>query len=104
MLSGRRWIEEERWAVLSRSPHGVAVKHVPFLRQEFASIVEKGKWAVLFYLVAKRLPRLRLSSPSVKEERDRWPCWFGDYSFNAINVQTLPFAPLVSIQYGCALD
>ena len=67
-------------------------------------MVEKGQWVVFPYSVAKRLPGLRLSPPGVKEERDRRPRWLGDYSFNAINAQTLPLAALDSMQYGRALD
>ena len=33
VLSGRRWTEEERLAVLSRGPHRSAIEHAPFLRR-----------------------------------------------------------------------
>ena len=60
------WTEGERLADLKRGHHKSATKHAPFLREEFASTVEKGQWTVLPYSVAKRLPGLRLISPSVK--------------------------------------
>ena len=45
--------------------------HIPFYREDFTLIVEKGKWFVLSYLVAKELPGMRISPPGVKEDRDR---------------------------------
>ena len=55
-------------------------------------MVEKGQWVVLPYLVAKRLPGLRLSPPGMKVERDRRPCWIGNYSYFKTNSETLPVA------------
>ena len=43
-------------------------------------MVEKGKWEVIPYYVAKELLGLLLIPPDVKEERDRRPWWLGDYS------------------------
>ena len=67
-------------------------------------MVEKGQWVVIPYLVAKRLPGLRLISPGVKVERDRRPLWIGDYSYFKTNAETLPVACLSAMQYGRALD
>ena len=67
------WTEGERQAALKREPHRSAKEYTPFLREEFASMVEKGQWVVLSYLVSKGLPGLRLSPPGVKVERDRRP-------------------------------
>ena len=73
VLTTREWPEGERLAALKRGPHQSATEHAPFIREEFASMVEKGTWVVLPYLVAKRLSGLRLSPPGVKVERDRRP-------------------------------
>ena len=67
-------------------------------------MVAKGQWVVLPYLVAKRLPGLRLSPPGVKIERDRRPRWIGDYIFNPINSKTLLICDLSAMQYGRCLD
>ena len=64
------WTEGERQAALKRGPHRSATEHTLFLREEFASMVEKGQWVVLPYFVAKGMPGLRLSPPGVKVERD----------------------------------
>ena len=91
-------------AALQRGPHKSALEQTPFLRREFASMVAQGQWVVLPYLVAKRLPGLRLSPPGVKIERDHRPHWLGDYSFNPINTETLPICDLSAMQYGQCLD
>ena len=80
LIKGER-MEGERLEALKMVPHKYSTKHAPFLREEFASMAEKGKWTVLPYLVAKRLPGLRLIPLSVKVERDRRPRWIGDYSY-----------------------
>ena len=85
-------------AALKRGPHKSATKHAPFLREEFASMVEKGQWVVIPYSVAKRLPRLRLSLPGVKVEQDRIPRWLGYYSYFKTNAETLPVSCLSSMQ------
>ena len=66
-------------------------------------MMEKGQWVVLPYLVAKRLPGLRLNPPDVKVEQERIPCWLGNYSYYKTNAETLPVACLSAIQYGWVL-
>ena len=73
---------------------------VPFRRYEFDSMVGKGKWVVLPYLVAKELSGLRPIHPGVKEEQERQPRWIGDYSYSYINSKSLPTAALSDINYG----
>ena len=80
LMSGS-WTEVERQAALKRGPHRSTTEHTLFLRETFASIIEKGQWVVLPYSVAKGLPGLRLSPPGVKVEPDRRPRWLGNYSF-----------------------
>ena len=67
-------------------------------------MAEKVQWTVLPYSVAKRLPGIRLILPGVKLERDRRPCWIGNYSYYKTNAKKLPLACLSAIQYGCTLD
>ena len=98
------WAEGGRLEDLARRPHKSAIEHAPFLREEFASIVEKGQWTVLPYSVAKRLPGLRLSSPGVQVERDRRPRWIGDYIYYTTKNNNLPVSCLYATQYGCTLD
>ena len=66
---------------LKWGPHRSATEHTLFLREEFASMIEKEQWVVLPYLVSKGLPGLMLIPPGVKVERDRRPRWLGNYSY-----------------------
>ena len=104
LLKSGSWTEGEREAALKRGPHRSATEHTLLLREEFASMIEKGQWVVLPYSVAKGLLGLRLSPPGVKVEWDRGPRWLGDYSFFKTNAKTLPIACLSAMQYGRALD
>ena len=97
VLMAGEWSEGERLAALKRGPHKYSTEHAPFLCEDFALMVEKGQWVVLPYLVAKRLPGLRLSLPGMKVERDRRPRWLGNYSYFKTNADTLPVACLSSI-------
>ena len=49
--------------------------HVPFLWEEFASMVGKGQWMVFSYSLAKELQGLRLIPLKVKEDRYWQPRW-----------------------------
>ena len=48
LMSGS-WTEGERQAAFKRGPHRSATEHTLFLREEFASMVEKGQCVVLPY-------------------------------------------------------
>ena len=58
VLASGSWTEGERQAALKRGTHRSATEHTLFLREEFASMIEKEQWVVLPYLVAKGLPGL----------------------------------------------
>ena len=65
LMSGN-WTEGERQAALKRGPHRSAMEHTILLREEFASMVEKGQWVVLPYSADQGLPGLRLIPPGMK--------------------------------------
>ena len=94
VLTSGSWTEGERQAALKRGPHRSATEHNFFLREEFASMIEKGQWVVLPYSVAKGLPGLRLSPPGEKVGWNQRPRWLGDYSYFKTNAETLPIACL----------
>ena len=104
VLTSGIWTGGEIQAALKQGPYRSATEHTLFLQEEFALMIEKGQWVVLPYSVAKGLPRLRLSPLGVKVERDRRPCWLGDYIYFKTNSETLPIACLSAMQYGRALD
>ena len=96
--------EGEQLADLAWGPHKSVIENAPFIHEEFASMVEKGQWMVIPYLVAKRLLGLRLIPPGVKMERDRRPRWLGNYSYYKTYSKTLPVSCLSAMQCGRALD
>ena len=67
-------------------------------------MINKEKWIILPYSVAKKLPGLRLSPPGVVSQRGRRPRWIVDYSWWDVNKDTLPIAPNDAMQFGHALD
>ena len=85
-------------------PHQLGPEHTPFLWGEFTSMVEKGKWVMLPYHMARGLHQLRLISAGVKVERERQPRWLGNDDFNTNNTDNLPLGHLSVIQHGQALD
>ena len=66
VLMSVEWSDEERLVALQKGPHQSATEHSPFIREEFASMVEKGQWVVPPYSVAKRLPGPRLRPTGMK--------------------------------------
>ena len=64
---GQWWTGGGWRAALDRGPQKSTMAHIPFLREDFALMVGKGRGVVFPYLVAKELTGLRLSSPGVKE-------------------------------------
>ena len=67
-------------------------------------MVEKGKWVVLPYSVAKGLPGLKLIPPGVKVEREQIPPSLGDYSYLKNNAKAIPVTCFSAMQYGQALE
>ena len=67
-------------------------------------MVDKGRWVVLLYLVAKDLSGLRLIPLGVKEERERRPQWLGSYSFSNLNYETLLISAMFAMKYGRDLE
>ena len=46
-------MEEDQFQEFYQGPHQSMMVHIFFLREDFASVVGKGEWVVLTYLVAK---------------------------------------------------
>ena len=90
--------------MLDCGTHQSMMAHVPFLRYEFASMVGKGQWVVMPYLVYKELPGLRLSPPVVKDEQDCLPMWIDNYIYSDKKSDKLHIAALSAMQYGRASD
>ena len=49
LLEGREWTDEERRKALYRGQHQSTIAHVPFMREEFTSMMGKGQCVVMLY-------------------------------------------------------
>ena len=102
-LHSKPWSKAKITQALQRGPHQSCNNYIDFLKEEFADMIGKSQWVVLPFDLAKSLPNLTLSPPGVVPQWDRRPRWICDYSFSGINQDTVPLAPLESMQYGNAL-
>jgi hypothetical protein len=66
-------------------------------------MIKKGYWTVLPASSIIHVANLRLSPLGVEPQRERRPCTISDYSFSKVNDDTLPLAPLESMQFGRTL-
>ena len=97
------WSKAKLTKALHRGSHQSCKHYSDFLQQEFLDMIQKSQWVLLPFDVAADLPNATLSPPGVVPQRDRRPRWICDYSFSGINADTLPLAPVESMQYGQAL-
>ena len=102
LQSTKPWTVEELDAAVTRGPHGSTAAHAPFLRGEFADMVEAGQWLIVPYRCVRNLPNLRLSPTGVVPQRNRRPRPIVDYTFYLVNQFTVGLAP-DSLQFGHAL-
>ena len=49
VLAGRECTEEDLWQVFDRELYQSMMDHGPFLREDFALMVVKVKWVVMYY-------------------------------------------------------
>jgi hypothetical protein len=103
-LSSKPWSQPKLAKAIRRGPHRSCQEYINFLEEEFIDMIKKEQWIILPYSTAKSLPGLRLSPPGVVPQRDRRPRWICDYSWYGVNDDTLPLAPLDSMQFGHALE
>jgi hypothetical protein len=69
-----------------------------------ADFCAQGYWAVLLYTFVHDWVNLRVSSLGAVPQRDRRPLLIVDYSFSAVNAETVPLAPSEAMQFGRALQ
>jgi hypothetical protein len=103
-LCSKPWSKSKLDQAIRRGPHRSCHEYIEFLEEEFVDMIKKEQWVILPYSSAKSLPGLRLSPPGVVPQRDRRPRWICDYSWYGVNDDTLPLAPLDSMQFGHALE
>ena len=103
-FSTKPWSRQRIEQSMRRGAHKSCFEYLEFLEEEFIDMINKDQWVILPYSVVQDLPGLRLSPPGVVPQRDRRPRWICDYTFYAVNLDTLPLAALDSMQFGHALD
>ena len=54
--------------------------------------------------MARTLLGFRLSPLGMKEDHERRPCYMGDYTFSGVNLENLPLAAKLSMQFGRELE
>ena len=103
-MKATRWNNARKQAALARGPHKSAKEHVDFLREEYASMIQKGHWTLLPARLILDHPDLRLSPLGVVPQRDRRPRTISDYSYFQVNEDTIALAPQEAMQFGRALQ
>ncbi len=98
------WSQDQRDAAMLRGSHQSTKQHQAFLREEMADMIDQQYWIVIPYSQVSHLPNLRISPMGVVPQRDRRPRVIVDYSFANINADTIPLAPMESMQFGRTLD
>ena len=102
-LDAPTWTRGRRAAALARGSHKSAKEHIPFLREEYVGMIQKGHWTVLPARLLEATLELRLSPLGVVPQRERRPRTICDYSFFDVNDDTLATAPAEAMQFGKAL-
>jgi hypothetical protein len=88
---------------MRRGPHKSALEYIDFLREEFASMLNKAQWTLLPADLVTELHTLRLSPLGVVPQHARRPRSIVDYTFFDVNADTVPLAPSDAMQFGRAL-
>jgi hypothetical protein len=98
------WSAERCDEAVRRGSHKSAHEDREFVFQEMADFCAQGYWAVLPYTVVRHWSNLRVSPLGAVPQRDRRPRLIVDYSFSAVNAETVPLAPSEAMQFGRALQ
>ena len=94
------WPQQQRDAAVVWGPHKSVYDDREFVFQEIMDFCAQGYWTVLPYEQVKRWVDLRVSPLGVVPQRDRRPRLIVDYSFSAINNDTVQLAPKEAMQFG----
>lgn len=78
---------------VARGSHPSAHADRNFVFEEMIDFCSQGYWLVLPYSLVRNWPSLRVSPLGAVPQRDWRPRLIVDYSFSAVNQETLPLAP-----------
>jgi hypothetical protein len=104
VLSSAPWSAEIKQERYERGPHKSAHEYVEFLGTEFLDFLKKGYWMLLPYTEVEFMIDVRYSPLGVVPQRERRPRVIVDYSFYAVNADTVKFAPEEAMQFGKAIE
>jgi hypothetical protein len=104
VLSTKPWTPNQVEATVRRGPHKSATEYLDFLRTEMAEMIQASQWLVLSYSKVRGHKGLRASPIGVMPSKGRQPRPIVDYSYFGLNAETLPIAPMDSMQFGKALE
>ena len=89
---------------MARGPHKSAHEDAEFVCTEILDFCKQGYWAGLPYTAVRDWKNLRISPLGVVPQRNRRPRLIVDYTFSAVNNDTVPLAPREAMQFGRALQ
>ena len=98
------WPQHQRDTAVARGPHKSAYDDREFVFAEILDFRAQGYWTVLPYEQVRDWADLRRSPLGVVPQRDRRPRLTVDYSFSAVNDETIQLAPKEAMQFGRALE
>lgn len=104
VLADSPWSLEELDHAVARGPHKSAHEYWIFLREDMASMVEKGQWIVLPYSAVHHLLGLRAHPIGGFPQHDRRPRPIADLTFFGVNDATQPATAVEAMQFGHVLD
>jgi hypothetical protein len=79
------------------------MQHKGFLCEEFVDLIRKGQWVLLPADLVIHNHNVRLTPFGMLPQRDQRPITIYDYYFFLVNLDTIPLAPVESMQFGRAL-
>jgi len=99
------WSTTRQDAATSRGPHPSAARtYTQFLLEDMFDMVRMGYWLVLPFSAVRGQPHLKLAPSGVVPQRERRPRPIMDYTFNQVNQNSLPLAPMHAMQFGNCLQ
>jgi hypothetical protein len=102
-VSTAPWTLAQKQKAISRGSHKSSQGKREFVHGKIHDFCQQGYWIVLPFSVVQDWPALRISPLGVVPQRNRRPRLIVDYTFSAVNPDTIKFAPPEAMQFGLAL-
>lgn len=95
---------EHQHNAMKRGPHKSSYGEREFVHQEVLDFCCQGYWLVLPFESVKGWPSLQISPLGVVPQRNRRPRLIVNYTWSALNSETLKLAPHKAMQFGHTLQ